>query len=785
MRAEARTLRTEAEKDRILLVDDEPQVLLALEDLLSDQFIVHTADSAATAIELVQQQQGIAVVVSDQRMPRMGGDELLAIVRGASSAERILITGFADLSAVIRAVNDGKIFAYVTKPWNPEDVKLTVGKAVEHFRLARELAEERQLLHDLMDNIPDGIYFKDLDLRFRRANRSFASMVSAGAPETLVGKRLSEVLKANGDLPESENDARRVLAKGEPAVDVVRRASPPGGDAWFSETQAPIRSAVGDTIGVVGIWRDVSDRVWMETALRESEGRLREQSSVLNSILDSMGDGVVVTDRSGRLLLFNRQAERLLGGRPPEQLSGNWAEDLGICVAEPKTRLSPERDPLHIAVTEERTVSTELLLRNSEEGDRVLHMTASPLRDAEQGLSGGVALLRDVTQERELERQLMQSQKMEAIGRLAGGVAHDFNNLLSVIQSYAELLMMNLEEGDERREDVGQVLAASHRAASLTRQLLAFCRRQVIQPKLIQLNVVVSEIEKMLQRIIGEDIALVTSLAPTLGTIKADQGQLEQIIVNLTVNARDAMPNGGRLSIETRNLSLDADLDKTHPGVASGDYVVLSVRDNGTGMSAATQKRIFEPFFTTKDVGKGTGLGLSMVYGIVQQSAGHISVDSELGSGTSFEILFQRVDEQAAEHLVHSGGTRREPQNASILVVDDNEPVRRVAARILRDRGYKVFEAADAREARTICATHGNSIDLLLLDVVMPEVSGPHLAAELEGVCPRARVLFMSGYSGNTPSMEDSASWRGEYLEKPFTPAGLEEKVQQSLAPRD
>ena len=784
MSAEAGVIETATSKDHILLVDDEPQVLVALEDLLSDHFIVHKAESAASALELVEQQHDIAVVVSDQRMPRMGGDELLARIREASSAVRILITGFADLSAVIRAVNEGQIFAYVTKPWNPEDVKLTVGKAAEHFRLARELAEERQLLHDLMDNIPDGIYFKDTDLRFRRANRSFANMVHANGPETLVGKRLSDVLSSGG-IRESERDGQQVLAAGTPAVDVVRRGAHAGNTAWFSETQAPIRGADGDTIGVVGIWRDVSDRVWMETALRASERRLREQTSVLNAILESMSDGVVVVDRGGRLLLVNRQAERLLGCRPPEQLAESWAEKLGLCLAdETKTPLPPEQNPLELAIREERTVSQEVVLRRAEQPDRVLHMSASPLLEPERGLKGGVALLRDVTQERELERQLMQSQKMEAIGRLAGGVAHDFNNLLSVIQSYAELLMMDLSEDDVRREDVGQVLSASQRAAALTRQLLAFCRRQVVQPKLTQLNTVVSELEKMLERIIGEDIKLVTRLAPDLGVIKADQGQIEQIIVNFTVNARDAMPNGGQLSIETKNLELDVEAARSRPAVVPGEYVVLSVSDTGTGMSAATQKRIFEPFFTTKDVGKGTGLGLAMVYGIVQQSAGHISVTSELDRGTTFEVLFPRVEERPSERPGQSDRVTPVTRRANILLVDDNEPVRRVAARILRDSGYTVLEVSNAHAARAMCRERGDDIDLLLLDVVMPETSGPDLALELEPLCPRARVLFMSGYSGSSPSSEEVFNIRGAYLEKPFTPAGLQEKVRQTLAPR-
>jgi CheY-like chemotaxis protein len=372
---------------------------------------------------------------------------------------------------------------------------------------------------------------------------------------------------------------------------------------------------------------------------------------------------------------------------------------------------------------------------------------------------------------------------MEAVGLLAGGVAHDFNNLLVVIESYGELVLQELSEDDPKRADMREIVAAGRRASALTRQLLAFSRRQVLLPRVLDLNEVVSNVDKMLRRIIGEDIDFITALSPSLGTIKADAGQIEQIILNLTVNARDAMPSGGKVIIETSNVRLDEKYAAAHAGVTPGEYVMLSVSDTGTGMDAATQKRIFEPFFTTKGVGKGTGLGLSTVYGIVQQSGGHIWVYSELRRGTSFKLYFARVDSTASASSPRL--TKAAPPNGvgTILLVEDDEAVRHVTARILRDRGYTVLETRRPSEARDICAQRGTSIDLLLTDIIMPETSGPRLAEELSRAYPQLRVLYMSGYAG---AALEQAGWLDSdaaYLEKPFTPGSLADKVYAIMQP--
>jgi two-component system, cell cycle sensor histidine kinase and response regulator CckA len=772
-------------KERVLLVDDEPQVLVALEDLLGDRFCVIKTESAEDALSLMKREENIAVVVTDQRMPRMTGDELLAQLDSSSAALRIMVTGYADLSAVVRAVNEGRIFAYVTKPWNAEDLCMKVDKAVEQFRLAKELAHERQLLHDLMNNSPDGIYFKDRELRFQRVNRAFAALIGAREPEALVGRRFHEVAAAAANAEAVEKEEQRILSEGRPALDVVRGYGKNGSTRWFSETKAPIKTPRNDVIGLVGISRDVTERVASAEALQKSEAQIKEQSRILSSILDSMGEGLIVADRSGTFLLFNRQAEKILGLGPRAVSPSAWAEIYGLFLPDQKTPLPSANNPLMRAMAGEKTAETEVFIKNEFVAGATVAVTAAPLRDEHGSLTGGVAVLRDVTQQRQLEQQLTQAQKMEAIGRLAGGVAHDFNNLLAVIQSYGDLIFHELPEDDPKREDLGQMLAASERAASLTRQLLAFSRMQIAQLRTLHLNEVVSNVEKMLRRIIGEDIELTTNLSPSLGRLKADPGQIEQIILNLTVNARDAMPDGGCLTIETANIELDASYAAAHTGITPGEFVMLAVTDTGTGMDAATQKRIFEPFFTTKELGKGTGLGLSTVYGIVYQSGGNLSVVSEVGRGTSFRIYFPRVDERRDVDPERRKTTIAPTSHATILLVEDDDAVRHVAARILRRSGYNVLETRRPADARNLCIERGTSIDLLLTDVVMPEISGPKLADELSQICPQLRVLFMSGYPQGAVAKGGSLGTDISYVEKPFTPASLLEKVREVIEAED
>jgi two-component system cell cycle sensor histidine kinase/response regulator CckA len=380
-----------------------------------------------------------------------------------------------------------------------------------------------------------------------------------------------------------------------------------------------------------------------------------------------------------------------------------------------------------------------------------------------------------------LQEQLRQSQKMEAIGRLAGGVAHDFNNLLTVIKGYSQLSLAEMKQGDPFRENIEEIKKSADRASDLTRQLLAFSRRQIMEMKVIDLNTVLNNLDKMLRRVIGEDIELVTVLGEDLGQVKTDPGQIEQVIMNLSVNARDAMRKGGKLTLETANVELDEKYARGHIAVKPGPYVMLSVSDTGVGMSPEVRDRVFEPFFTTKEKGKGTGLGLSTVYGIVKQSGGNIWVYSEPGKGTTFKIYLPRVDEpleEIKEKVVKDDLPRG---NETVLIVEDEEDVLKLAGRILSRQGYKVLEATSGNDALEVCREEKQPIHLILTDVVMPQMSGRELIEKCREVRQDFKAVYMSGYTNNAITHHGVLEKGMNYIQKPFTVDGLARKVREVL----
>jgi two-component system cell cycle sensor histidine kinase/response regulator CckA len=416
---------------------------------------------------------------------------------------------------------------------------------------------------------------------------------------------------------------------------------------------------------------------------------------------------------------------------------------------------------------------------------RALHAEGFVERDAHGKPARFFATCQDVTEHRNLEERLRQSQKMEAVGRLAGGVAHDFNNLLTVIQGYTDLLRESLPSGgrDGNAEAVEQIRVASDRAASLTRQLLAFSRQQVLQPKVLNLNTVVANLAPMLQRMIGEDIAFETSLDPRLPSVLADPGQLEQVIMNLVVNARDAMPQGGKLQIETRGVEASAGESSRHPAPRPGPYVVLTVRDTGVGMTPEVQARIFEPFFTTKEVGKGTGLGLATVHGIILQSGGFVRLESEPGRGTTFRIYLPSIEDRVApaRSSADSAAHRSLVSSRTILLIEDEKQVQKLLASVLAAHGYTVLTASDGLEALEAARTHDGPIHLLLSDVVMPGAGGPRVVSEIQGFRPEAQAIFMSGYADDSIVRHGLTESGAHFLQKPFTPVALLKKVQEVL----
>jgi two-component system cell cycle sensor histidine kinase/response regulator CckA len=517
--------------------------------------------------------------------------------------------------------------------------------------------------------------------------------------------------------------------------------------------------------------------------LREADERRerRRAEARFAAVLDVTAEAIIAVDEGQRIVMFNASAERTFGytagevqGQPldmllpPQVAAAHRQHILAFAAAtEASPRSMSER---HGALVGRRKDGSEFPIE------------ASIAKLTQEGQTIFTVFLRDVSARRQLETQLIQAQKMEAIGQLAGGIAHDFNNLLTAITGYIELALDALPPGQPIYSDLTEAQKAAQRAATLTAQLLAFARKQIIDVRVLDLNRLVLELDKLLRRVLGEHIELITQPTPCLGQVKVDPGQIEQVIVNLAVNARDAMPNGGKLMIETANTVLGSDYAHRHAGVTPGAYVMLVVSDTGSGMDAAVQGHIFEPFFTTKAPGKGTGLGLATCYGIVKQHGGHIELYSKAGYGSTFKIYLPQVEESPDPLLPHDQVTAV-PQGTEVaLLVEDESLVRALVGRVLRELGYTVLEATNGEEAlHTIHEYAGTPIELLITDVVMPRMGGKALAEQLMAVYPRIKVLFVSGYATDTITHHGRLEPGTNFLSKPFTPTALAHKVREVL----
>ena len=504
------------------------------------------------------------------------------------------------------------------------------------------------------------------------------------------------------------------------------------------------------------------------TARKRSEELLANTMSNLQELVAASPLATMTLDLEGRVVLWSPAAEDLFGWRASEVLGR-------VLPHVPPAELPEVREILR-RVGRGETIAGMELRRQTKDGHPIqAELYAAPQRDASGHIVGVIEQMADITSRRQMEETMLQAQKMESIGRLAGGVAHDFNNMLTAISGFAQLLMQDLPAGTRERENAEAIRRAATQAAALTQQLLAFSRRQVLQPKVLDPDDTIHEMEPMLRRLIDESVELRLRLSAAPGRIKADPAQLEQIVLNLSVNARDAMPNGGRLTIETGRTYFDAAYTAEHYAVSPGEYVMVAVSDTGVGMDRATRAHVFEPFFTTKERGKGTGLGLATIYGIVRQSGGHIWLYSEPGQGTTFKVYFPLVrDELSApqpEIVDVEGGSE------TILLVEDEDAVRELARTILVRKGYTVLATADPREALGIVESHPGPIDVLVSDVVMPILSGPEMARRILETRPDMKTLFLSGYTEELINSEGRLSGMDAFLSKPFTAEDLARKV--------
>lgn len=679
----------------------------------------------------------------------IGKDGRLVWVR----AHTIVVRGEDGEPAGVRGV--------VTDITDEKQVEETLREAL------RGKAESLALLDTILLSAPVVFAFYNRDLEYERINETLAA--TNGLPaEQHLGRKVHDVVLELA--PFLEPYLEQVLKTGEPVIDFELRAeSPvdPGRQRVWLVSFYPVRMQGGEILGVGVLVSDITDRKASERELVKSEERYRD-------LVENAHDIIYSQDLQGNYTSMNKAGSQIIGYTNEEALALNIKQTIAPeYLPKVQEMLTAKLNGQHVTAYEMEVIAKD--------GHRIM-VEANTKLVYHDGLPIGVqGIARDVTERKQLEEQLRQSQKMEAIGQLAGGVAHDFNNLLTAINGYSSLALQRLEHGHPITPYLEEVKKAGDRAAILTRQLLAFGRKQILQPLAINLNDVVTDMNKMLQRLIGEDVRLTAKLDPALKRIKADPGQVEQVLVNLVVNARDAMPKGGKLTIETTTVELDSDYAGKHIGFVPGKYVMLAVSDTGTGMSEDTRARIFDPFFTTKEKGKGTGLGLSTVYGIIKQSGGNIWVYSELGHGTTFKVYLPEFarpplkTESAVVELAPSGGSE------TILLVEDDDVVRGLARKILEQSGYKVVAASRGAEAISLCQERTESIDLLLTDVVMPETSGKEVADRMSELLPGLRVLFMSGYTDEAIVHHGVLDSNVEFIQKPFTPAALVKRVREVL----
>jgi len=644
----------------------------------------------------------------------------------------------------------------------------------EHVKArTAELDTQQEFLRAVVDTSPHPIFVKNSQGHFTLVNKAVEGAYGRSA-ENILGKTEADLNGYHHQIQTFVQDDEEVIqtlkAKFIPEEELTNFKT--GETRLFQTIKVPLMLPGTDTVQILGVATDITDYKRSEQVLRDTEKRYR-------LLFESNPQGMWVYDRDTLEFLAVNDAAIVHYGYSREEFLSMTIKDIR----------SPESVPdLLKNLSDESGVNVAGTWKHQKKDGTTIEVEiiSHPLVFA--GRSAKLVLANDVTERkraeaalRESEEQLRQSQKLEGVGQLAGGIAHDFNNLLTVIIGFTSLAMRGLQSEDPLLSNLEEIKKAGDRAASLTRQLLAFSRRQVLQPRVLNLDSVVTEMEKMLRRLIGENIDLRATLVPNLGSVKADPGQIEQIILNLAVNARDSMPQGGKLTIETGNAYLDEEYVRQHVGAQPGPHVMLAVSDTGNGMDSKTQARIFEPFFTTKELGKGTGLGLSTVYGIVKQSGGNIWVYSEVGRGTTFKIYLPLVDEGAQQYKRGSYLDEVFQGKETILLIEDEETLRKLARQTLTLYGYKVLEASNGEAAVSLCEEHTEPIDLVLTDVIMPGLSGREVAHQLLELRPEVRVLFMSGYTDDAIVHQGVLDEAANFIQKPFAPDALARKVREVL----
>jgi two-component system cell cycle sensor histidine kinase/response regulator CckA len=761
---------------RIFLVDDNDDDIALFRHVLAAATLpipvyLAYADSVAPALQQLQQSSYDVLFLDFQLGVETGLDLLCEVRRCGLDLPVVFLTGHGDEEVAVQAMKSGACDYLAKSKLDPASLQRTLRFALslqEHQKRLKqaqaELRSREQHFRALVENAFDATVLMSAEGVVQWASNSCPRVLGLEAQQ-LLGSNGFDLL--NGDNPSLARTWWKELLRhpGKPVQVSFRhkngalREIEGVGTNWLHEP------AVG---AVVFNFRDVTER-----------RRTEEKLCKLSSAVEQAADVVVITDHQGGIEYVNPAFEKLTGYTREEVLGQN-----------PRLLKSGSQEAHFYQQMWQTIMGGEVyrgvMINRKKNGELYYtEKTITPVRDAAGQITHFISNDRDITERHKLEEQLAQVQKMDAIGQLAGGVAHDFNNLLMVISSYAELMMDALAPESQLRHQGEEILKAARRAADLTRQLLTFSRKQVQALRVLDLNSVLQEICKNLPRLIGEDIQLSLQAGKELWPIKADPVQLEQIVMNLATNARDAMPHGGQMNIETRNVELDEAYCRTQPDATLGEHILLAVSDSGSGIDPAVLPHIFEPFFTTKEKGKGTGLGLSTVYGIVKQSGGHVAVYSETGTGTTFKIFLPRAPAAAVGLETTPRSSLELRGKETVLLVEDEDAVRESEREYLEQHGYTVLAAPDGPAALELAASCGREIQLLVTDVVMPKMSGSELGAQLVAQRPGLKVLYVSGYAENTVMQHGLAELGSRFLHKPFTLKALTAKIRELLEAQD
>jgi PAS domain S-box-containing protein len=755
---------------KILHVEDSPtDVLLTGEDLSASGFHIQSSDRLGDALDLLLNKQ-FDVILLDLGLPDSQGLDTLRTLRGKHRHVAVVVlTGKNDEELALQALKEGAQDYLVKGDIHGSSLQRAVRHAVERSVAEKLYRQSEERFQELTTHIHQILWVMD-------ARESKILYVSA-AYQTMWGRTCQSLLDnpasfATGYHPLDQELMQREHAKmfATGYIDVEARVLRPDGTVcWVWARGYPVKEN-DEIVRIVGVVEDITER---KRLAAERDALL----SRLQLHIARMPLAYVLFDSEMRIIDWNASAERIFGYTKEEMLG----------TGPPFEKLSPPSSWKIEDEIRKRIRSGDMdahaIRENLTKDGRTItcQWFNTPLMEDGGRFGGFLCLVRDATEQTSLEAQIRQAQKMEAFGQLASGVAHDFNNLLTIISGYSEILLLDLKSTDPNRESIEAISEAGERAAALTRQLLAFSRKTVLETKILDLNAVVRETEKLLQRLIGEDILLTAVLNPAISKVNFDPGLLGQILLNLAVNARDAMPKGGKITIETSDVKLDEAYAARHADCKPGRYVRLAVSDNGCGMTPEVQAHIFEPFFTTKEPGKGTGLGLATVYGIIKQSGGSIDLYSEPGHGTTFKIYIPAVDGHLKLSVSDQGTPKIKGGSETILLVEDSDAVRGIALLALQTQGYKVLQAENGKKALQIVENHPSVIDMLVTDVVMPGMSGRELAETLTAQYPQLKVLFVSGYTDDSVIRYGILQVEVAFLQKPYTPFTLARKVREVL----